>query len=227
MAGQVDICNAALSHIGDEAAVTSVSPPDGSAQAAHCARFFPIALDELLEAHTWTFATVRATLALLSVTPPPNWLYAYAMPAQVVKKLAVLDPNLQDEALTEEYEVESLSDGTQVIYTNVQNATFRFIQRVQDTTKFTPGFVSALARLLAHYLAGPIIKGETGMAVAEAQLKLFGVALGNARTQDSNTGRRNTYRDRPSSTQLARTGAPPCGNGNAGTLYAGPGFGVL
>lgn len=206
MASQVDICNAALAHVGDEAQVISISPPDGTAQAAHCGRFYPMALDETLEAHQWSFATFRVTLALLTATPPPDWLYVYAMPLNVVKKLAVLDAGVVDDALSEEYAVESLADGSQVIYTNVQNATFRFIQRVQDTTKFTPSFVACLARRLAHYLAGPIVKGEAGMAVAQAQLKLFGIELGNARTQDSNAGRRNTYRDRQSAAELARTG---------------------
>ena len=39
-----------LGHIGDAATVSSINPPEGSAQAEHCARFYPIARDALLAA---------------------------------------------------------------------------------------------------------------------------------------------------------------------------------
>ena len=60
MASEVDICNLALSHLGDTATIASLDPPEGSAQAEHCARFYPIARDSLLEMHAWGFATSRA-----------------------------------------------------------------------------------------------------------------------------------------------------------------------
>ena len=34
MASDVDVCNLALSHIGDTANVASINPPDGSVQSA-------------------------------------------------------------------------------------------------------------------------------------------------------------------------------------------------
>jgi hypothetical protein len=77
MAAEVDICNAALGHLGDEATVAAITPPDGSVQAGHCARFYPMARDELLEMHTWRFNTQRAVLAL-SPSPPAGWAFAYA-----------------------------------------------------------------------------------------------------------------------------------------------------
>jgi hypothetical protein len=66
VASEVDICNLALGHIGDSATVSSINPPEGSAQAEHCSRFYPIARDSLLEMHNWGFATKRTNLALLS-----------------------------------------------------------------------------------------------------------------------------------------------------------------
>jgi len=68
MASIVDICNLALSHLGDSATVSSIDPPEGSAQADLCARFFPIALASLLEAHSWGFATRRVALAPLAIS---------------------------------------------------------------------------------------------------------------------------------------------------------------
>jgi hypothetical protein len=72
---EVDICNLALANIGETAKVTSIDPVDGSAQAALCARFYPLARDSLLEMGTWSFAVERKTL-----TPTTNtrteWEYA-------------------------------------------------------------------------------------------------------------------------------------------------------
>ena len=63
MASAVDICNEALSHLGDSATVSSIDPPEGSAQAEHCARFYDSTLQSLSELHNWKFALRRTSLA--------------------------------------------------------------------------------------------------------------------------------------------------------------------
>ena len=56
MASAVDICNLALGHIGNKAEITAIVPPDGSAEAAQCGKFYPIARDECLSEFDWGFA---------------------------------------------------------------------------------------------------------------------------------------------------------------------------
>lgn len=90
MSSDVDICNLALARLGDDATVTDLDPPDGSAQAAACARFYPIARNSMQEAHQWGFCTKRATLALLDTTPPSTWQYAYASPNNVLNYISIL-----------------------------------------------------------------------------------------------------------------------------------------
>ena len=63
MASDVDICNLALSFLGDDANVSSISPPEGSQQSEHCARFYPIARDGLLQMHNWNWASRRVALS--------------------------------------------------------------------------------------------------------------------------------------------------------------------
>lgn len=211
MASVVDICNAALSHLGDEAEVISIVPPDGTAQASHCGRFYPIARDQLLEMHPWTFATVRVSLALVEAGAPSEWAYAYALPTKCLKPHAVYRPDALEDSRGEDYIVESDADGNGIVYTNVADAVLRFTRLVEDTTKFTPGFSMALSRLLASLLAGPIIKGTTGIQVAQSHMKFFAVELASAKTQDSSTGQRSDYRNRLSTTEQAR-GGPYCGD---------------
>jgi hypothetical protein len=197
MASDVDICNLALGNLGDTATVASIDPPEGSAQAGHCSRFYPIARDALLEMHPWNFATKRVTLALLDVTPPSAWAYAYAVPADAVGLVAVLDAEAGDDYSAaglytpQPYQVETLDDAD-VIYTNVENAVLRYTGLVTDTTKFSPLFIVGLAMLLTSMLAGPVLKGEVGRSEARAWLKEFQAWYASAAASDANDGRTQT-----------------------------------
>lgn len=159
MASVVDICNLALGHIANSAEVTSIDPADGTAEADHCARFYPIARDICLEVFTWSFSTVRVALAELDENPQEAvWAYAYALPNQIVKPIAVLYPESTDDTLGQDHLIETLDDGSGVIYTNVEDAWLKYTYRQEDPVKFTPLFVAGLSTMLASFLAGPITK---------------------------------------------------------------------
>lgn len=199
MASEVDISNLALAHLGDEATVSSINPPEGSAQAEHCARYYPMARNTVLESHAWNCATKRKPLVeLAAVTPPASWAFAYAVPNGCLRVLAVLPDGAADDAKTEDFEQEVLDDGsdTKVIYTNVEDAIVRFIALVEDTTRYSQLMINAIARLMASYLAGPVIKGETGMRVSAGQLKWYTeVDLPKAQAADANARQSEPYKD--------------------------------
>lgn len=185
MASEVDICNLALARLGDNATVASIDPPEGSAQAEHCARFYAMARDSLLEMHAWKFATRRVQLAKLTV-PSWDWSFAYAAPTGALKLLGVLSATASNDDETQPYEAESDANGAAIILTNQKDASLRFVARVTDTTKFSPLFVDALAWLLASYLAGPVLKGDAGAAMSKACLQSFLLAFSNAKVSDAN-----------------------------------------
>lgn len=199
MSSEVDICNLGLSHLGDESQVAAITPPDGTIQAAHCGRFYPIARDALLEMHPWSFATKRVALAEVTNPSPDDWAYAYALPSTCLRPLALLQPGVPEQLLgspdsdagSNPYLVETAQHGTRILLTNIQAAYLRYIDQAKDTTKFTPLFVLALARLLASYLAGPILKGDTGMKVSANQMQLFGREYMLAASRDANVGHRD------------------------------------
>lgn len=194
MASEVDICNLALSYLGDEATVSSINPPEASMQAEHCQRFYPIARNAVLELHPFGFATRRAALVQVAGDPPTSWAYQYALPNKCLRALTVLPADYTDDEDGGEFEQETLSNGTRVIYTDVEDATLRFVYEETTTTKYSMLVVNAIARLLASYLAGPLIKGDTGVKVGQAHLKQFmGVDLPMATAADSNARRKDTY----------------------------------
>jgi len=189
MATEVSICNLALARLGDSATVTSLDPPEGSVQAQLCATFYPIARDAMLELHMWGFATKRATLAELDLADMPSmWSYAYAMPSNVIKIIALQDQHAIDDYMHPpvEYTSEVSSTGAQILFTNQQNAVIRYVGLVTDPTTFPPLFITALSFHLAAMLAGPIIKGDAGMSASKAMMQYFSMTFANATVSDTN-----------------------------------------
>lgn len=200
MASEIDICNLALSHLGDTATIASLDPPEGSAQAEHCARFYPIARDSLLEMHAWGFATRRAKLALLA-SGWPEWSYAYAQPADALNIIAVLPPNSSDDYssgvpdsaggpyVPQPFSCEINETGASVIYTDQADAVLRYSASVSDPTRFSPLFTMTLSWHLASMLAGPIIKGDAGGAEAKRCAGMMQAYLSKAVESDSSQRR--------------------------------------
>jgi hypothetical protein len=204
---EVDICNLSLGNLGDDATVASLDPPEGSAQADHCARFYPMARDLVLDAHRWSFATRRVSLALLSMAPPSSWRYAYALPGDVLNLISVLAPDAMDDSSVgvpvfsgygctpveqpgsytpQPFVTEIAPDGTQVLYTNQENAVLRYTARVTDPSTFPPTVVQGVVMRLTSMLAGPVLKGETGMKAAAVWGDRADAWLKQAKESDSN-----------------------------------------
>jgi len=199
MASVIDICNLALSHIGDRANINSISPPEGSIHAEHCARFYPLALDTLLRMHPWTFATRRLLLADASLVVPPAhpWQYSYAIPSDLVTVIGIYSGARQFDEDAHEYEFEIGNDAnrTRVIFTNCDEATMRYVSDVTDSARFPAWFVQALSWILASHLAGPIIKGEQGVRTAQAALQTGLSYAAKAAANDANERRRSPVRN--------------------------------
>jgi len=198
MAADVDIANLALSHLGDSATVTSFNPPEGSAQAEHCARLFPLARDTLLEMPgvAWSFATRRLLLAELP-NDSTQWDYCYQRPTDCLRIVRVMAPDdADDEDIRHPFVSErgaGAAAGSRVIRTDVAEASLVYICPVEDTTLFSTLFVAALSHQLASMLAGPVLKGEAGAAEAKRQLQLRELYLSQAKLSD--VGERHVERD--------------------------------
>ena len=198
MASDVDVCNLALSHLGSDAQVASISPPDGSVEAGHCKRFFTLARREAIEHAPFTWAKKRVLLAEVT-NPSSTWAHAYALPSDCIRPLRVLpgqeltslewrydwmtatDPTPSTERGSAQYEIEGGA-----ILTNQSEATLLYVRDVQDPAAWSPSFVAGLSYFLAGYLAGPIIKGTEG-ANAGKRLRDMGAGmLSSAATLDAN-----------------------------------------
>lgn len=176
---EVDVTNLALARLGDGATVSALD--EGSAQADHAARFYPIARDSLLEMHAWKFATRRATLTLRADLSFSAWRYVYQEPNNLLKALGVLrDGYTDDNRDRVAFITEVDEDGAGLVLTNEPSAVLLGVYRITDPARFTPLFTEALSWMLASYLAGPLVKGESGRQEAIRCWSAFRIAFAEA-----------------------------------------------
>jgi hypothetical protein len=198
MPSVVDICNLALSHLGDRATLSSIDPPEGSSQADHCAQFWPIARDEALASADWRFASHVEAVTQLddSIQNNPSWLYAYALPTDFLVAremvyaegtLFVLDPREPN------FEGGTIDSGQNVLFTNLEDLSLRYTRKVVDPSKYSPKFVTAVSYLLASYLAGPVVKGRTAVQMATAMRAAWDRLAGAASVTDANQANARSY----------------------------------
>lgn len=190
MASVVSICNLALSHLGDRATLASIDPPEGSAQADHCAQFWPIARDEALAAYDWRFASHVTSTAQLddTIQTNPSWLYGYQLPDDFItaREMVYEEGSLFLEPGIPDFEGGTIDDGTMTLFTNLTGLSLRYTRRVADPSRYTPGFVTAVSYLLASYLAGPVIKGRTAVQIAAAMRQAWDRLASKASVTDAN-----------------------------------------
>ena len=196
MASPVQICNVALTHLGESGLISSISPPDGSVNAGYCATFYPVAKAEMLELGNWQFATRRGTLAVTE-NDSGYYEYAYALPANCLRVLKVIGPEDDEAGSSVVYETRN-----NIIYTDTEEAVCVYTANITDSTKFSPTFVTALSFLLAAYLAGPIIKGADGVKFATAMREAAAATTDRSLTVSSNS--RSVTEDYTPSSILAR-----------------------
>lgn len=192
MATVVTICNIALSRIGDSATVSSISPPDGSAQAEACSRLYPVALSTCLDLFNWSFAIRRKKLAELSssMVDKGMWRFAYALPADC-KRVVDIRPTEESHirlhhALGHKIEFECVgTDFGMVLLSNIDAPIVRYVCAEPKPSQFTGLFTDALAWLLASYLSGETIRGDSAFAYTQNCQKQFQAVIATAMTQDA------------------------------------------
>lgn len=187
MASEVQICNLALSRIGEDGSIISLDPPEGSEHAAACAAFYQRALGSLLESHDWSFATVRMAPGKLATEDTHGWRAAYVLPPECARVISVQSLNDTTHYYAPEnghYEIES-KEGQRALYTDCELPIVRYITATPNPGSFTSLFIDALAWRLASDLAGRIIKSKEGITVVNACMRNYQIALGEATRKDT------------------------------------------
>jgi hypothetical protein len=179
MASEVDICNLALSHVGANSTISSLS--EQSEEAFHCNLLYAELRDSTLRSHPWGFATKWLALSDLG-SPPGNWTYQYSYPSDCLWARKVLQTNVALGAIPFEIGI-ATAGNSPVILTDQETATLVYTMQVTNTLAFDALFVQALGWRLAAELTMPLTRDFEKM---QAALKMFQMMIGEARTIDAN-----------------------------------------
>ena len=167
MASVVDICNIALSNLGDQK-ISSLS--DANERARLCNLRYNDVRDSVLRSHPWSCAITRTQLARSDTAPTWGFDYAYPLPSDCLRVLDVEDWN-------EPYRVENGS-----IVTDSDTIKLKYIKQITDPNEFDALIIQAIGLRLASEIA------ESLTGRPELRDNLFGkyqTALAEARSVDS------------------------------------------
>jgi hypothetical protein len=170
MASKVSIANLALTILGADR-ITSLD--DNAENARRLSTIFDSALEDVLRAHPWNFAIVRAQLALLATTPTFEYDYEYQLPGNCLRVISVSDGT----NIITDFKIEGrklLCDETTVY--------IKYIANITDPNQYTSQFIYVLATRLAAEIAYATTNNK---ATAEEMFQLYVDRLRIAKETDA------------------------------------------
>ena len=176
MVSTIDVVNVALRRVGSSRIIAFT---EDSAEAVIANDLFDEILDDLLRQHAWNFATRRAKLAQLVVTPTFEFDHAYTVPADWIRTVSI-HPN--SEGAGTMFYREEIVDDKRVIVTSADEVFMRYIARITDPNLWSADFRNAMSMILARDFAIPLGSSNTMHANYD---KLSRSAIARARSSDA------------------------------------------
>ena len=177
MTDETQIANRALARIGHANSIDSME--EISPEAIACRAAYDASRDTVQSAHPWDFCTEIALLAPTTNDRPDDWAYKYIMPTCLRFVRVWPYQGRPNPVYPIEYEIRG-----GFIYCNVENARGLYVVRVEDTTMFSPAFVSALSFYLASEICMPLGKQN---AVTQRMIDAYDAEIKRAAQTDANS----------------------------------------
>ncbi len=189
----LDICKLALSHLGDSGNITSIASPTTPTE-IHCSRFYQIAVDEVFK-HPFKFAVRKVALVERTdqdLNVNGEWAFAYDYPdcgeGEIIRVWRILPQGAPKNYPGQDFKIYTAkSDDDEVInliLTNVEDAYADVVIAIDEITAWPSSVALAVSYRLASFLANPIIKGKTGVALTAAMDALYEKFNARAKTLD-------------------------------------------
>lgn len=170
MASRVSISNLALTILGADR-ITSLE--DDAENARRLLAIYDDVLKDVLRAHPWNFAIMRAQLARLATTPLFEYDYEYQLPGNCLRVLSVSDGT----NVVTDFKIEGrklLCDGTTIMIKGIANIT--------DPNQYTSQFIYVLSSRLAAEIAYAVTNNK---ATAEQMFELYLTRLQESKAADA------------------------------------------
>ena len=177
MGGIVDICNRALTKIGEDRIIAIT---DNSKQAKACNHAYEFVRDSVLRMHPWNCTVTRVQLAPLVTTPAFTYTYEYQIPSDCLKVLEV--------DTTYPWVVE----GRKILTDEGTVLKVRYQKRETDPNQYDALLFEAIASKLAYELAEPLTQSNSKK---DAALKDLTLVMESARFHDAQEGSPSTFKE--------------------------------
>ena len=175
MASEVDICNIALSNLGEKSITART---DANQRARACDNRFDDVRDLALRSHIWNCALKRAQLTASATAPVWGFDYAYPKPAEMLRLIAVSENTSGDNSYAFKIEGDNIVTDASTLY-------ILYIERVTDTAKFDSMLIQAIALRLATEIAQDIT-GKTELK--NSLMDKYREVLSESRSADAAEG---------------------------------------
>lgn len=176
MTSPVDICNLALTSLG-QPIIVQIDPPDsGSKSARLCAFLYPLMRDETLRAHPWRRLKKRTTLAAEVTAPDWGYTTQFPLPADLLR---LLDVYVGDQQLLS-WDLE----GEKLLANENGPIQIRYIKTSDDPNQWDSIMINAVAYRLAVDLAEPLTQDSNKKSFAIAKFEEVMAAAKNASAQE-------------------------------------------
>lgn len=153
MATQTDICNYALSKVGNSRKTVNIDNPT-SAEDKACALWYDNCRLVALRTGLFNFAVKRAILPLpVEHTPEFGWKYKFKLPQDCIKFLGIGSP-------MDDYDYDIEGNYILTDYDFDGKMPIRYIYDCKETTEFDSLFIKYLSTLLAVELASDLNKNS-------------------------------------------------------------------
>ena len=199
MSNQLDICNLALFKLGHSTRIATLA--ENSLEANTFNALWEQTLAFVQTDGIWPFLLRTEALAPSADDPPPGWRFRYSRPNTCLTAWALANEDslrafrlLQVWCQPEwrwatfgslfDWQTVYGSSETEIV-TDVEDAWLVYTSSEDNTSRFPPKFVEALACRLAFDAAGPII-GQMGLNNRGALLQEYQLARNDAATHDYN-----------------------------------------
>lgn len=180
---KTDICNLALSRIGDQAVTETQIDEDKDTRAQHCNRHYEQTRDALIRSHWWRFASDRKELVVTDA-PDFEWAYAFTLPTDFLRMKSIFeDNNTTNKTSILPYALED-----KILLYSESTCEIRYIKQVTTVADFDPLFIETfilqLGLKLIPPLAGVGSAGQGLMKVIRDELYGRDGVMARVRTMD-------------------------------------------
>lgn len=186
MASSTDICNLALSFLGEPPIANIDNPQTKTGEL--CKLHYPILRDAVLQEVEWSFA-VRRYSSSTPVATSPNWGYQYAYDVSgEVLRVTYCSDDANEDFYNPEFKWVFENN---LILCDASKIYYRTINLVTDTQKYSALFIQALAARMALEMCVSITESTELMS---GLVSLYGVKMKAAATTDSLQGKAKRFR---------------------------------